>query len=441
MATNKKNYKSQVKQGRYIVLLEGTSTSSISNAEKSLDKKLVSSEELGSGVKAAGIMGANTGIIYKNLGVAVVDDISEEKLKEITSASGNPVVYWEKEREFHPVTALDELGKVKQTASLLQQQIDQLETTLKDGQQKDDVLGWESATWGIKAINLMKEGYTGKGVLIACLDTGFYLSHPDFEGRNITGKSFIEGEEWDFDGNGHGTHIAGTAGGNVNRETNNRYGVANEADLLIGKVLSDVGSGSTSGIIDAIDWAIEKGARIVSMSLGSSVAVGDKPSPIFEQVGRRALEANCLLIAASGNDSRRPGESPKPVGSPANAESIMAVAALDEQLKVAYFSNAGINADSGGRVDISGPGVRVYSSYSKNADGELYATLSGTSMATPHVSGVAALYTEAFPELSAEALWLKLEKSAKQLEGQEARDVGSGLTQAPIKEKEKEAIV
>ena len=426
----------QAKKNRYIVLLQDTSKKSVNNAEKSMNKKLVSSQELSSTVRANHIMAANTGIIYKNLGVAVIDDISEEKLTEMAYAAGNSVVYWEKEREYHPVTALDQLGKMKETASLLRQQIDELEATITDGKQKDDDLGWESATWGIKAINLMKKGYTGKGVLIACLDTGFYAPHPDFEGRNITGKSFIDGEEWDYDGNGHGTHIAGTAGGNVNSETGQRYGVANNADLLIGKVLSDAGSGSTSGIIDAIDWAIEKGARIVSMSLGSAVAVGEKPSPVFEQVGRRALEANCLLIAAAGNDSRRPDQTPRPVGSPANAESIMAVAAVDEQLKVAYFSNGGINADTGGRIDISGPGVRVYSSYSKNASGELYATLSGTSMATPHISGVAALFAEAFPDLTAAELWLKLEKNAKQLDGQEARDVGSGLIQAPLQEEE-----
>ena len=208
--------------------------------------------------------------------------------------------------------------------------------------------------------------------------------------------------------------------------------MANEADLLVGKVLSDAGSGSTSGIIDAIDWAIEKKARIVSMSLGSMVGVNEEPSPIFEQVGRKALEANCLLIAAAGNDSRRPGQT-RPVGSPANAESIMAVAALDEQLQVAYFSNAGINKDTGGRIDISGPGIDVYSSYSKNAGGDLYAILSGTSMATPHASGVAALYVEAFPELSAAEIWLKMEKNAKILEGQLPIDIGSGLIQAPAK--------
>ncbi len=434
MATSS-NKKNQAKQDRYIVLLEDTSEKSISQAEISLEKKLISSKELSSQVRSASIMKEKTGIIYKNLGVAVVDNISEQKLRELEKASGNPIVYWEKEREYHPVTSLDDLAKIKKTASLLQKQIDQLETTLKDGKQKDDALGWETATWGIKAINLMKDGYTGKGVLIACLDTGFYLPHPDFEGRNITGKSFIEGEDWDFDGNGHGTHIAGTAAGNSNKETGERYGVAGGADLLIGKVLSDAGSGSTSGIIDAIDWAIEKGARIASMSLGSSVGVGEKPSPVFEQVGRRALEANCLLIAAAGNDSRRPG-SVQPVGSPADAESIMAVAAVDEELQVAYFSNAGINIDTGGRVDISGPGVNVYSSFSKNAEDNLYATLSGTSMATPHVSGTAALYVEAFPNLSAAEIWLKMEKNAKALEGQTAQDIGSGLVQALAKAKE-----
>ena len=122
---------------------------------------------------------------------------------------------------------------------------------------------------------------------------------------------------------------------------------------------------------------------------------------------------------------------PRPVNSPANAESIMAVAALEKSLEVASFSNGGINANNGGRIDLSAPGVGVYSSFSKNAPGnKLYETYSGTSMATPHVAGLAALYCQAFPTKSASEIWMKLEKNAKQLNTQLIRDVGNGIIQA-----------
>ena len=108
-----------------------------------------------------------------------------------------------------------------------------------------------------------------------------------------------------------------------------------------------------------------------------------------------------------------------------------AVSALTKSLKVADFSNAGINAGNGGRTDVSAPGVGVFSSYSLNSSKKLlYHTMNGTSMAVPHVAGVAALYWEAFPEASATDIWLKLEKRSKQLSNQLTRDVGLGLVQA-----------
>ena len=170
----------QAKPDRYIVLLKDASTASINKAEKTLDKKLVSSQELSTQIRSQSIMKNSTGIVYKNLGVAVVDDISEDKLIELTKEPGNPVVYWEKEREYRPVSEWDQLAHIKQTVALLQEQITQLEATLKDGQNNDNSLEWETATWGIKAINLMKEGYTGKGVLHRLSGYGFLLRSSRF---------------------------------------------------------------------------------------------------------------------------------------------------------------------------------------------------------------------------------------------------------------------
>jgi len=415
------------KQQRHIVLMKEESTKkTLSSIKKELGTNLVSSEELSSKVKVHTILNSGDGILFKNLGIALIDNMEEEKLSTATTSKGS-VLYWEPERLFYPVGELEQIDTMKETLLSLNKQILTLEATLK---QKIKI-PWVDATFGLDAIELKESRYTGKDINVCILDTGFYKKHPDFKQRTMKGKSFIVGEEWSFDGHGHGTHVAGTALGNISTQTNKRYGIASEANIFIAKVLSDSGSGLTSSILDGIDWAIEKKCRIVSMSLGSPVQIGENPSPIFERVGRKALEKNTLIIAAAGNDSKRPQQLPRPVSSPANSESIMAIAALDTNLNVASFSNAGINAGDGGRIDLSAVGVNVFSSYSANASGgDLYKRMNGTSMATPHVSGIAALYFEAFPHLSAAEIWLKLEKNAKVLQNQLLRDIGAGIAQA-----------
>ena len=412
---------------KYIIQLSNDSKSNIIKTEKDLSIKFTSSSELSSTVRAQDILDSGNGLFLKNLGIAIVEDYELEKLRRATSVSSNPIVYWEKDREFKPVVELDIISEIKSNITDLAGKIEKLESLIR-ANNKLDVQ--EKLTWGLNAIGMGLSSYSGKGVDICVLDTGLYVDHPDFSNRNITGKSFISGENWNLDIHGHGTHCTGIAAGKSSQIDNKRYGVAFNANIAVGKVLADSGSGSTSAIIDAIDNSIGKGYDIISMSLGSPVRIGEKPSPIFEQVGRKSLENNCLIIAAAGNNSHRPNL-PKPVSSPANTESIMAVAALDQELKIAKFSNGGINASNGGRVDIAAPGVDIYSSYSKNnTQKKLYKTMSGTSMATPYVAGIAALYREAFPNLSAQEIWLKIEKGAKQLSNHLNRDIGHGIAQA-----------
>src|SRR5690606_32021335 len=112
-----------------------------------------------------------------------------------------------------------------------------------------------SAAWGVRAVGADLSPYTGKGVRIAILDTGLDLNHPDFKGRSITAKSFIRGEATQ-DANGHGTHCAGIAAGPRDPEGVGRYGVAGDAELFIGKVLSDSGGGADGNVLEGIDWAI-----------------------------------------------------------------------------------------------------------------------------------------------------------------------------------------
>ncbi|HFU74653.1 MAG TPA: hypothetical protein ENK66_00250 [Arcobacter sp.] len=416
---------------RYIVLTKEKATQKIMKSlEQKLDMKLVSSKELNSQVKAKDILATKSGLYFKNLGVSVVD-IEEDKLLHILSQD-NTFLYYEDEREFYPVEEFEELNNIKNTLEILNQQVRTLEKNLNTREEVESPQSnIQAYTHNMKTLSLDKSKYSGKNINVAILDTGLYLKHPDFLHRQIKGKSFIEGESWDFDGSGHGTHCTGVALGYLSSEKNQRYGIAYEANIFIGKVLSDKGRGLTSSILNGIDWALEKKCQVISLSLGSPTEIGEKPSVIFEHIGRKALEQGTLIVAAAGNNSQRPNHLPKAVSSPANVESIMAIAALNENLTVANFSNAGLNAGDGGRIDISAPGINILSSYSKNAkDAKLYRYMNGTSMATPHVSGVAALYFEAFPNLTASEIWLKIEKDSQELEQQRKRDIGSGLVQA-----------
>ena len=189
---------------------------------------------------------------------------------------------------------------------------------------------------------------------------------------------------------GHGTHTAGTIAGLLADGGGNlpRYGVAPGVALHVGKVLSNAGSGRELDIVAGIEWAIEEGCAVVSMSLGRAVAVDEEPDPIYEDVGARALEAGCLIVAAAGNESDRRYNYIAPVGAPANAPSIMAVAAIGADGGIAGFSCGGTGKAA---VDIAGPGVGVFSSVPRP---QLYAKFAGTSMACPHVAGVAALWAQ-----------------------------------------------
>jgi len=309
-------------------------------------------------------------------------------------------------------------------------------------------------TWGLQATRAHESRFSGRGIRIAVLDTGMDLDHPDFAGRIVPAqtRSFIAGQAVN-DLNGHGTHCIGTSlGFRQLAEGSRRYGCAFRGDIFVGKVLSNEGSGSDAGILAGINWAITNQCRVISMSLGAPVRPGETFSTIYENVAQRALRSTpgTLIVAAAGNDSRIPGtnnrfEPPRPVGRPANCPSIMAVAAVNSSLGIAPFSNGGINP-SGGGVDIAGPGVAVFSSVPVPfpasvqpihpitrpvAWPERYHTISGTSMACPHVAGIAAMWLEARGAgTTAQALWQLLTGNARRLT-LPSRDVGAGLVQAP----------
>lgn len=245
------------------------------------------------------------------------------------------------------------------------------------------------------------EASTGAGVRVAVLDTGCQTAHPDISGKVKVSKNFTGGKATDVtDKDGHGTHTAGTVGA----QTNNARGVAGAGwacELAIGKVLGPNG-GYDSWIAAGINWAVDTaGASVISMSLGG----GGYNATLDAAVNRAFTVKNALVVAAAGNGgSDGIGDNNDTAGLyPANYASCMSVAAVSSSGILASFSNYGATT-----VDIAAPGVRILSTYK----GSTYAWLSGTSMATPHVSGVAALVRSHSPLLTSAQAWTALTSTA-----------------------------
>jgi subtilisin family serine protease len=277
------------------------------------------------------------------------------------------------------------------------------------------------ATWGIQAVKADSSPRSGRGVGVAVLDTGFDLAHPDFAGRNTRAQSFVPGEPAQ-DGHGHGTHCIGTSCGPRSPSTGPRYGIAYEADIFAGKVLSNAGSGTDGQILAGIDWAVANACTVIAMALGAD---GAQAHPPYSVAGRRALQRGSLIVASAGHNADRRAGQLGYVGVPANSPDIMAVGALDEQLGMANFSARSLPV-RGGQVDVAGPGLQVMSSWPMPTR---YRTISGTSTAALHVAGVAALWAEATGRRGLE-LWATVCQESERLL-QPSLDVGNGLCLAP----------
>jgi subtilisin family serine protease len=286
-------------------------------------------------------------------------------------------------------------------------------------------------TWGLQAIKVPKSRYGGRGATVAVLDSGIDRSHPDMGPRVSQSESFIPNENDDNqnvdDRNGHGTHCAGIACGPQEPRHPARYGVAYNANLSVGKVLDDNGEGEDFDVLAGIEWAMRNHCTVVSLSLSGEMEPNVGYSTLFEEAAQNALDQGTVLVAAAGNDSSRPDKT-APVGHPACCPSVIAVAAIDQQFEVAYFSNGAIG--QGGQIDIAAPGVKVVSSWLSSARAA-YFRASGTSMAAPHVAGVLALLAEAYPEATARELRDYLMSTARSLPDLSTADVGVGLVQAP----------
>lgn len=430
--------------GRYLVLFgEISSETVVQTLDKIAGLKAISTAKAPEGILTEADVAGRDAAVFDRLGVAVVSGTPDQiKILRREAESGVKILAVEPERFVYPAVviqpfeprhtgpedpnhALSYLRGYRDAVNHLADRLTHLITVPARMGREAVAKKWDEAqaTWGLQITRVIESRFSGEGVKVAILDTGLDLTHPEFSGRTIVSQSFVTGEEVQ-DKHGHGTHTVGTACGTRRSDIVPRYGIAYNAEIYVGKVLSNQGRGTDGTILAGIEWAVNNQCRVVSMSLGARVMPGEPYSQAFEKSAKRALAAGTLLVAAAGNDSQRP-ETVMPVSHPANCPSIMAVAAIDPEEAVAWFSNAGLNPD-GGQIDLSAPGVDVYSSWPVPG---AHRGLSGTSMATPHVAGIAALFAQATGGRGAE-LWTALVQAARRLPLPSV-DVGSGLVQAP----------
>jgi subtilisin family serine protease len=268
-------------------------------------------------------------------------------------------------------------------------------------------------------------GNDGTGATVAVLDTGVDATHPDLAGKIKDAVSFVPGSDTG-DRRGHGTHVASTVAGTGAASGGTEKGVAPGADLLIGKVLDDSGSGLNSWIIAGMEWAAHH-AKVVNMSLGSTEP-SDGTDPMAQAVERLTAETGALFVIAAGNSY---GEST--IGSPGAANAALTVAAVDgKDVRAAFSSQGPRYGDNGLKPDLSAPGVQILAARAAQSPGTgSYVKMSGTSMATPHVAGAAAIVAAEHPDWTADRIKDALMSASKTLPGTTPYQVGSGRLDVP----------
>ncbi|MEU0068141.1 S8 family serine peptidase [Streptomyces sp. NPDC006332] len=281
----------------------------------------------------------------------------------------------------------------------------------------------------IGAPEVWKSGYDGKGVKIAVLDTGVDTAHPDLAGKLAETKTFVP-DQTVQDGHGHGTHVASTIVGSGAASDGKRKGVAPGAELLVGKVLGNDGRGQTSWILEGMEWAAKSGAKIVSMSLGGTAS---GPSDVMsETVDELSASTGTLFVIAAGNAG--PGK--QTVGTPGIADSALTVGAVDKADKLASFSSRGPRlGDFAVKPEITAPGVAITAARAAGTTmgtpvDDNYTTANGTSMATPHVAGAAALVAQAHPDWTGQQIKQALASTAKTMPDANAFQQGDGRVDA-----------
>jgi subtilisin family serine protease len=270
------------------------------------------------------------------------------------------------------------------------------------------------------------DGLTGQDVTVAVLDTGYDSTHPDLAGRVAVSQDF-SGTGSARDGNGHGTHVASTIAGSGAASGGKYKGVAPGAKLAIGKVLDDSGSGQMDDVIAGMRWAAaEAGAKVVNLSLGSGPTDGTDPAS--QAVNALSAQYGTLFVVAAGNYG-----SDEAVSSPASADAALAVGSVTKSGALSDFSSRGPRLTAAAvKPEIAAPGSDIVAAKAADAQigepvGEHYTKLSGTSMATPHTAGAAAILAQRHPDWTGDRLKAALVGTAAPVADAGVYAVGGGL--------------
>ncbi|MFZ1753635.1 MAG: S8 family peptidase, partial [Caldilineaceae bacterium] len=266
-------------------------------------------------------------------------------------------------------------------------------------------------------------GNRGEGVTVCIIDTGIDSDHPDFAGRigqtkDFSGKGSVE------DGNGHGTHVASTVAG-TGAASNGKYvGVAPAATIMVAKVLSDSGGGRMSDVMAGVEWAVQNGAQVLNLSLGSDGNSDGQDA--LSTMCNAAVDAGKVVVVAAGNAGPRANT----VGSPDAAEKVITIGASTDSDGMANFSSRGPTADGRVKPDVIAPGTQIVAARATGTSmGQVvddnYTSAQGTSMATPHVTGLCALMLKANAQLSPADVKRILRDTAVDL-GMDANSQGQG---------------
>ncbi|MFI5690675.1 S8 family peptidase [Kribbella sp. NPDC051586] len=281
----------------------------------------------------------------------------------------------------------------------------------------------------IGAPTAWKQGYDGHGVKVAVLDTGYDAGHPDLAKQVVASESFVPDEAVQ-DLFGHGTHTASIVAGLGTASDGKRKGVAPGADLLIGKVLDNTGDGYDSEAIAGMEWAVQQGAKVVSMSFGGLAT--DGTDPMSEAVDRLSESSGTLFVIAAGNAGVEQG-----VGAPGAASDALTVGAVDQNDSLASFSSRGPRIGDGAlKPEVTAPGVEIAAARAAGTElghilGQYYTAMSGTSMATPHVAGAAAILAQRHPDWTGPELKAALASTAVPSAGARTDQQGLGRIDIP----------
>ncbi len=266
-------------------------------------------------------------------------------------------------------------------------------------------------------------GLDGAGSTVAVLDTGIDAEHPDLADALVAAENFTDSPDV-VDRDGHGTHVASTVlGSGAASEGGSHRGVAPGADLLVGKVLGDNGFGELSWIIAGMEWAVAQGADVVNMSLGNT-ELGACDDPMVQAVDALSAASDTLFVVAAGNL----GGPAETITSPGCAAGALTVAAVDLTDATASFSGRGpVPVTRAVKPDIAAPGVSITAARAGGRGDTAYTDMSGTSMATPHVAGAAAVVRQAHPDWTGEQVKAALQSTVRPANDTDVYDQGAGI--------------